>query len=379
MFVDSDLEQRIKRIECRLEPKAEDQVISDVNWIHLNDRMTHFNIPGVSVAVINGCEVDWAKGYGWLENDGKNEVTPASIFHACSMSKFVTAMAVLKLVTDKVIDLDEPVNEKLSVWKITQNEFTYNNPVTLRHLLSHHAGIIDPENSFGIYLSDQPLPSLLQILQGSTQYNPKPVQVSYKPASKFEYSDAGFCVIEQLLIEITGKSFDNLLQELIFEPLGMKNSFFKHAFEFVDTDHIAVGHDKRGQVVEGRRATYPYLAAAGLWSTPTDLGLLIIELHRILSGSGKTRISKNLAKELLTGQECTEWAGLGVFLGGKGTRTRMNSLGWGIGFQCMLAAYPYQGSGVVVMTNSEPGFPQDKALTGEFVQSVEREYRWETF
>jgi len=378
MVVTNDLEQRIKRVENGLEPATEDNMFPDPELKNLYDRMRHFNVPGVTVGVINDSKVEWARGYGLLEMDKDLPVTPNSIFHACSMSKLVTVMAVLKLVQDGVLALDEKINKKLSGWEVPENALTKKKGITLRHLLSHQAGIIDYDDSFGVYQVEDPLPSLLDILQGNTKYNAKPVQVEYLPESKFVYSDAGYCVIEQLLTDITGKPFGKIVKELIFEPLGMRNSCFQHAFEFTDASHVAVGHDRNGEVVDEKRATYPYLAAAGLWSTPTDLSLLIIELHQLLEGTGKLQISPSLIQDMLSSQGCAEWAGLGVFLRGKGAQTYITSFGWGIGFQCMLAAYPYFGTGVVVMTNSEPGCHQEKALIGELVRSIEQEYGWKT-
>ena len=224
------------------------------------------------------------------------------------------------------------------------------------------------------HIAEDPLPDLLDILQGKSPYNSKPVEIEYPPATRFTYSDAGYCVIEQLLTDVVGKPFGKLSRQLIIDPLGMTNSCFQHAFEFDDTTHVAVGHDRHGSVVDGTRPTYPYPAAAGLWSTVTDLSLLVIELQQSLQGAGKLRISPHLVQDMLTSQGCAAWAGLGVFLRGEGMQTRMSSLGWGVGFQCMLATYPYLGGGAVVMTNSDPGYPQEKALTGELISSVEREY-----
>ena len=336
--------------------------------------MKHFRVPGAAIAVVNDSTVEWTKGYGRLDVGRDSPVMPDSIFHACSMSKFVTAMAVLRLVHEGALALDEDINRKLIGWRIPDNAFTREEPVTLRHLLSHQAGIIDQENSFDVYHAEDPLPDLLDILQGKSPYNSKPVEIEYPPATRFTYSDAGYCVIEQLLTDVVGKPFGKLSRELIIDPLGMTNSCFQHAFEFDDTTHVAVGHDRHGSVVDGTRPTYPYPAAAGLWSTVTDLSLLVIELQQSLQGTGKLGISPDLAQDMLTSQGCAAWAGLGVFLRGEGTQTRMSSLGWGVGFQCMLASYPYVGGGAVVMTNSDPGYPQEKALTGELISSVEREY-----
>jgi CubicO group peptidase (beta-lactamase class C family) len=371
-----DLQGRIERVENGLEVVTDDKAISKPEPQNLYERMKHLKVPGIAIAVVNDNAVEWTKGYGRLDVDRDSLAMPDSIFHACSMSKFVTAMTVLKLVHEGAVALDEPINRKLTGWEIPDNAFTREKPATLRHLLSHQAGIIDQDTSFDVHQADDPLPDLLDILQGNSKYNPKPVEIECLPESRFIYSDAGFCVIEQLLTDVTRKPFGKLVKEVLFDPLEMSNICFQHPFEFDDTTHVAVGHDRHGAVVDGKRATYPYLAAAGLWSTATDLSLLVIELQQSLKGAGKLQISTDLVQDMLTSQGCAPWAGLGVFLRGEGTQMRMSSLGWGVGFQCMLATYPYLRGGGVVMTNSDPGYPQEKALTGELVTSVEREYAW---
>lgn len=378
MTVTNDLELTISRVENGLTPPADSQQTPTCKSFSLQERMKYLNIPGVSIAVVNDGRLEWARGYGQLAMGENSPVNTDSLFHACSMSKLVTTIAVLKLVQNNVLTLDEDINLKLKEWKIPDNTLTQKHPVTLRHLLSHQGGIVDQDGSFGVYQAGAPFPLLHDILQGSSEYNTKPVQIEYLPASQFSYSDAGFCVIEQLIIDNTGKSLQEAVKELVFDPLEMKNSGFHTAIESTNNLHVAVGHNKQGNIVDERRPIYPYPAAAGVWSTPTDLSLLIIELHRSLEGAGKLQISSNLVQDMLTSQGVTDWAGLGAFLGGEGTQTRMMSLGWGVGFQCMLIAYPYLGAGAVVMMNSDPGCHQDKGLIGELIRCVEQEYNWKT-
>ncbi|MCP4419311.1 MAG: beta-lactamase family protein, partial [Chloroflexi bacterium] len=174
MSIKSNLEQRISRVENGLDPATEDKHLSNLETKNLYERMKHFNVPGVSVAVINDGKVEWTRGYGLLEVKSDLQVTPNAIFHACSMSKFVTAMVALKLVQNGVVELDDEINQKLTSWKLPENLLTQKKGVTLRHLLSHQAGIMDHDDGFGVYQSEYPLPSLLDILQGKTKYNPKP-------------------------------------------------------------------------------------------------------------------------------------------------------------------------------------------------------------
>jgi len=370
------LEQRIKRIENGLRPYSVDPSTSKHKPANLHERMEKYNVPGVSVALMNAGVLELTRCYGLLELETDLHTTENSIFCACSMAKLVTAITVLKLVQDGFLDLDADVNEQLLSWKVPENEFTRKTKVTLRNILSHQAGFVDHDGSFDVYQDGDPVPSPLDILNGSTQYNTKPIRVEYLPGSRFEYSDAGFCVIEQLLVDVTGRSFDKIVKDNVFQPLEMNNSHFLPGYEFSDMAGIAVGHNKHGKVVEGKRGIYPYMSGSGLWSTPTDLSLLILELHKLLNDNGKLQITSSLAREMVTQQGCAQWAGLGVILHHDEGNLRLESLGWGVGAQCKISAYPYLGSGVVVMTNSEPGCHQDKALIGELIKSIDDEYRW---
>src|SRR5690349_24598513 len=108
---------------------------------NIMDRMKYFNVPGVSIAVINNGNIEWARGYGTMEMNGDQTVAPDTLFQAASISKPVSAMMVLKLAEQGKLDLDRDVNDFLSSWKIPENEYTEKNKVTLRGILSHTAGL----------------------------------------------------------------------------------------------------------------------------------------------------------------------------------------------------------------------------------------------
>ncbi|MCU9613221.1 beta-lactamase family protein [Caldibacillus lycopersici] len=333
--------------------------------VSITKQMQHDNVAGLSIALLERGQISDLASYGVLEAGTEQNVTNDSIFHACSMSKWVTAYAVMLLCEQGVLHLDEDVNKRLVNWKVRENDFTKNKKVTLRALLSHQAGIIDPDGAFGV-LETKEIPTMVELLEGRTDYCPEAIEIKYEPTSEFQYADAGFCIIEQLIEDVTGKHFEEVMQELVFEPLKMKNS----TYQLLSDRTFSCGHNSDGKVVEGKYPTYPYPAACGLWTTPNDLARLLSELIFALKGESKTGLSKINAKEMITAQG-KPWTGLGIFLDGTGQNLEISSLGWGIGFQCMLIAYPYLESGAIIMTNTDVGKHQLEGVIGEIYRAID--------
>jgi len=374
MFTPLTRSEKTKQVEMGLRPHRSSQA-GRARPRPLSERMQTYCVPGVSIAVIENAALDWAKGYGTLDARLGRPVTPATLFHAGAVSKLVTAVAVLRLVADGVFDLDTDVNTWLKTWRVPQNDLTRENPVTLRRLLAHQSGIIDPECSFGTLRPGEPFPRPADILAGRTRFYPGPVSVTVEAECDFNYSDAGFCLIEQVMEDATGRSFEILVKSLVLAPLGMEDTLYQRDATLGGVSGAAVGHDRHGEPIEGERAVYPCLAATGLWSTPADLAKLLITLMHSLEGSGGL-LPYHLAREMVTAHGGTAWSGLGVFVEGTGHDCRIFSQGWGAGFQCMVVAYPLLGTGAVVMTNSDPGRPQSHALTGEIMRAIGHAYRW---
>ena len=338
--------------------------------INISERMEHYHVSGLSIAFIHNGEINLTNEFGVMKAGTNSNVNSNSIFNACSISKFLTAMLVLKLTEQGILNLDEDINNRLTSWKIPENECTQNKKIMLRSLLSHQAGVIDPEGSFSELDSTLGVPTMVELLEGRTPYCKERIEVKYEPDSDFQYSDAGFCIIQQLIEDVCGKPFTVLMNEHIFEPLHMKNSTFEQTTFTVSRGQFSCGHNKNGEVVSSEYPIYPYPAASGLWTTPTDLSILVIELMNSLKGKSKMGLSESKAKELITSQGCKEWTGLGVFLDGSGEEIELSSLGWGIGFQCMLIAYPCLEIGVVIMTNTDLGVHQMKGIIGEISASL---------
>jgi len=262
--------QRIREVEGGLVEFRPDAPMavpdSSARRLSLADRMEFYKIPGVSIAVIDGNRIDWAKGYGVLKAGGPEPVTSQSLFEAASTSKAVTAVMVLHLVQEGKLDLDEDVNTYLKSWRVPENDMTREKKVTLRLLLTHQSGL--PATNFP-YDDSIGVPTLVQVLKGESPAQNKPAVVETTPGSQWNYSNLGYVVIQQILEDACGKPFDSIAQEIVFRPLGMISSTFVYPLKKSLRDREAVPHDEEGLACEpGMRSNA--VAQGGLMTTPTD-------------------------------------------------------------------------------------------------------------
>jgi len=335
------------------------------------ERMRFFHTPGVSIAVINNNRIEWARGYGVRESGNSEPVTTETLFQAGSISKAVTALAALRLVQQGKLNLDEDVNRKFVSWKIPENEFTREQKVTVRRILSHTAGLTN--NSVGEYAFGTQLPTLLQSLDGAKPANSPPIRVDYVPGSRFRYSGGGYTVLQQLLTDVERKAFPVLMRELVMAPLGMKRSTFQQPLPDDLRASAAVGHGLNGEKIAGNWRVYPETAAAGMWSTPIELAHLLIEVQQAKAGRSDKILTPATVKQMLTPQ--TGGWGLGFVVAGEGRSARFSHGGDTQGFNSVMVAYSDAGQGAVIMTNSVRG----NALLNEILRSIAREYGWSDY
>jgi CubicO group peptidase (beta-lactamase class C family) len=345
----------------------------------LAERMEHYKVPGVSIAVINEYALEWAKAYGVLEAGGTEAAATDTYFQAASTSKFVTASIVLELVERGILDLDEDVNNYLKSWKVPESDFTREQKVTLRLLLTHQAGL--PTTNFS-QQDGAPDPTLVQILEGELPAMNKPAVVEYTPGSKWQYSNIGYDVIQQILEDTLGKPFPQIAQEILFENLGMENSTFVYPLAPRLRAAEAMPHDAEGTAREPGM-TPAASAHAGLMTTPSDLGILAIELMRAYEGSSERLFAKETALRML-GKELDLdpqmlgvplGQGLGTLLYGENESLVFLHPGSNLpGMTCWLSGQPETGKGAVIMTNGAMG----EVLALEIVSAIVREYDWIT-
>jgi CubicO group peptidase (beta-lactamase class C family) len=295
-------------------------------------------------------------------------VTTSTLFEAQSISKPVAATATLRLVEADRLSLDEDVNGHLRSWKVPENRFNAQERVTLRRILSHSAGLT--VGGFGGYRLGDSIPSLLQILNGEKPANNSPIRVDTIPGSISRYSGGGFLVMQQLLIDVTGESFPVLMKRLVLEPAGMKLSTYEQPLPEARRKKAASGHDAEGAVMRGKWPIHPEMAAAGLWTTPTELAKWALEIADAWAGRPSNLLSKKMAEQMLTVQKPP--FGLGVVLDGKDRAFSFGHSGANKGFRAEFVMYPAIGIGAVVMTNADLG----GYLIDEVFQSIAAEYHW---
>jgi len=364
------LKERILRVESGLLPAVMAKG-EPAEGYSIAERMEHYNVPGVSVAVIYDGKIEWAKGYGVIEAGSEQAVDSETLFQAASISKPVAAMAALWLVQDGVLNLDEDVNLKLASWKIPENEFTANTKVTLRHLLSHTGGLT--VHGFPGYAASAEVPTLVQILDGVEPANTDSIRVDTEPGTNWSYSGGGITVAQQLMLDVSGKPFPALMKEKVLEPLGMSRSTYEQPLPEALAGNAARAHGGDGAMIEGRWHTYPEMAAAGLWTTPSDLARFAIELQKSFAGESNKVLSQETVAEMLTEQ--MDGYGLGIGVGGEGEWMRFSHGGSNEGYQCYMGAYTSKGMGAAVMTNGNSG----SDLAAEILRSLAREYGWPDF
>jgi CubicO group peptidase (beta-lactamase class C family) len=336
----------------------------------IGDRMRHYGVPGVSVAVIHDGDIDWAAGYGVADAAGRTRVDSATLFQAASISKPVAAIGVLRLVEQGRLELDTDVNRWLRSWRVPGNGFTLQQPVTLRRLLSHTAGLT--VHGFRGYAPGDAVPTIVQVLDGAPPANSAAVRADTTPGALWRYSGGGSSVAQLLAQEVTGRGFAELMRDLVLRPAGMDRSGFEQPLPARSVRSAAAGHRAGGQPVAGRWHTYPEMFAAGLWTTPADLARLAIAVQRSLAGAGHL-LSADMARQMLTDQ--AGGYGLGFAVSSGDGWAAFHHGGANEGFRAQLFAFSHRGQGAVVMTNSDAGGP----LATEILRAIAHEYDWPTF
>jgi CubicO group peptidase (beta-lactamase class C family) len=358
---------RIARVEAGLSPVAlpgeEPRRLSLQEWMAL------YKIPGLSIAVFDKGSLVWAKGHGVKRSDSADPITLDTLFQAASISKPVMTLAALHHAEKREWSLDENINDKLVSWKVPDNEYTKEQKVTLRRLLSHSAGTT--VSGFGGYAANEPVPTLLQILDGEKPANSAPVRVDTVPGTLTRYSGGGMLVVQQMLMDQLHQPFARIMRESVLAPLGLKHSTYEQPLPKRLEPLAATGTRPGGASVEGRWHTYPEMAAAGLWTTPTDLARIALEVSKAWNGKSQRVLSQSMAKQMLTRQ--SENFGLG-FLRRPG-KDWFGHGGGNQGFQCFLMAFADSGSGVAIMTNSDDG----SRVVERLAASVATEYGWKGF
>lgn len=336
------VEDRIRRIEAAWRPEK---------------AMADAKTPAVSIAVIRDGGIEWTRTYGVGTG-------PGTLFQAASISKPVAAMAALHMSQYGNFGLDEDVNEKLTAWHVPENGFTRSEKVTVRRILSHTAGLTVP--GFPGYGEGEPIPSLRQVLDGVEPANTPAVRVDAIPGSLYRYSGGGYAVLQLLLTERFQRSFPELMQRIVLGRLGLRSSTFEQPLPQDRAARTAVGFHENGRSYTGGWHTFPEMAPAGLWTTPTDLGLFAISVASAAQGQSNKIIERPMAQAMITpyvGQH-----GLGF----RAKEQWFSHGGSNAGYRSQLFCRADASHGAVVMTNSDNGYN----LIRPVLQAIAQQSNW---
>jgi len=358
---------QIKRVEQGLLPAI---LIKGESGFSITDRMKLYKVPALSVAVIKDFKIDWARAYGVKDLQTNEAATTETLFQAGSISKSVNAMVVMKKVEQGKLSLDEDINTELTSWKLPDNEFTAKKKVTLRNLLSHTAGTT--VHGFPGYAPNEKTPTVPQVLDGVSPANTPAVRVDMEPGTKFRYSGGGTTITQLALTDIEKKPYPEIARETVLAPLGMRDSTYDQPLSTEWRKKAATGYRANGSEVEGKIHIYPEMAAAGLWTTPTDLAKFAIEVQLSLAGRSNKVLSKQSVETMTS--SFMEDVGLGFFIEKHGNALYFGHGGADEGFRAELLVSRDKGYGVAVMVNSDNG-----QILREVIRGVAREYGWDEF
>ena len=334
--------------------------------------MDRLKVPGVSIAVVRDFQVHWAKAYGTADVAGGRAAETSTRFQAASISKPVTAMAAMRLVQEHRLDLDADVNTMLSSWKVPESVHGRGGPVTPRSLFSHTSGADD---GFGFpgYDPATARPTVVQVLKGEAPSNLGPVLFARPPFQGYKYSGGGVTVMQLALTEMSKQPFAALMDATVLGPLKMTSSSFEQPPPADLAAELSRAHDGQGRAMNATWHVYPEQAAAGLWTTATDLARFIIEVQTAVRGPAGAVLSQASAREMTSPVGVGPY-GVGLAMDQRGEGWYFSHGGSNWGFQADIVGHLRKGYGIAVMTNGDRG----RALINEIESRVAAAYGWDT-
>ncbi|MDN3651670.1 serine hydrolase domain-containing protein [Thalassotalea ponticola] len=333
----------------------------------ITQRMQELKVSGISIALIKNHKIDWSSALGKISYDSEDKVTCTTLFQAASLSKPITMMGVLNMKEKGVVSLDQNISEYLKSYSLPEGKQSAEKPVTFRNLLNHTSGITS--GGYVGYSQGEPVPSDIEILKGVSPSNTPKISVESTPGSKLSYSGGAYTLVEVALQDIFGKSFNSVMSDWSLSPLKMNLSSFSQPLLKSEYKHVALGHDVDGNVLKGGWNNYPTQAAAGLWSTASDLAKFLIEISRGYNGVGGV-YSKGVIKELLKDKIDGHYFGFVAL--GDNEELALAHYGGNAGYRTAMVIHLATGNGAVILTNSDNG----SVILGETLRAISKHYNW---
>jgi CubicO group peptidase (beta-lactamase class C family) len=381
-------DERIARVENGLVHMRADGQPEWGSASALAERMEYYQTPGLSVAIIDEYKLDWIKSYGVRSASKGEVVTTQTLFHAGSVAKSVSAAAILTLVEQGFLNLDDDVNDRLVSWRVPENEYTGVEKVTLRRLLSHSTGLrdgltyrgpADPMPAYFAFGDEVPGITLQQLLEeGMPEDDIEPTRLIQEPGTSYHYANANYAILELLIEDSLGQPFEDFMQAVVLDRLGMTSSSYHQPLPQDLRARSASEHTLDGKPMEGGRANSSFCAAGSLWTTSGDLSIFVIDLMKAYQGETGHLLSPQMAQQMLSPQieilnnPLSDAYGLGVELQSTSQGPKVWHTGGTWGSNSIIWFYPQIGKGAVVMTNSA----SSNLLRFEILLSIYLAYGW---
>lgn len=319
----------------------------------LRERMAHYHVPGVAIAVLEDGEVVEAVGFGVREAGTHDAVDGDTLFSVGSISKVITAATSLRLAALGQIDLDRDVDTYLKSWHMPATPGIAGPAVTMRMLMSHTAGVT--VHGFQDYLPGEVLPTLLETLDGKPPAKNDPVRLEREPGSRGDYSGGGIMIEQQVLEDLTGTPLETVARAQVFDPLGMRRSTFENPLSAA-RGNIAKAHDDKGAptALPLGWQIFPEQAASGLWTSANELGAFVGALIKSYQGRAAF-LPRPIATQMMT-QVSASPHGLGPRLDGAGTTRIFHHGGANDSYHAWIEGYLETGDGFVILTNGANGY-----------------------
>jgi len=350
---------------CLLSPAAWAQTPSDFTsqlrprfWVgddetrySLAERMDHYGVPGVAIAIIQDGDLVYAEGFGVLQAGGDEAVNAHTVFSAGSVSKIATSALTLRLHELEQLDINAPVSTQLVSWQLPESEFD-NERVTLRTILSHTAGF--NVHGFPDFQPGAAQPNVYDTLNGSAPALTEALTLTFEPGSTYRYSGGGFTLAQLIIADQTDTTFEAAAETHLFAPLGMSRSSFANPLP-EDHGNIARAHDRQGEPTALPRGyeSMPEMAASGLWTSSHDLGLLVAGLINDYRGEGDY-LGRETAIDMMS-RVARSQHGLGPRIEHAGNQYFFHHAGANNSYQSWMEGHLVTGDGLVVLTNGANG------------------------
>lgn len=349
----------------------------------IKELFTKYKIPGASIAVVRDGKITWTEVLGDRNISSHQPIKTNTLFQACSITKTLTSVAVMQVLNKYNISLDAPVNNYLKRWKIPENRFTKEHPVTIRMLLNHTAAISNPYPDGG-YAYAAKLPTLTQVFLGQPPATNPPLQVTDTPGRKYSYCNGCYSILQMFLEDVTSEKFPALMQKNILRPLNMTNSYFDNKLFIELPEKVALPYNENRVRFTNAPITNPIYSTGLLWTTPTDLAKFIIAFQKSLN-TNHGFISKKTAY-LLANPSSTPTRGLGFFISNKDDKEQKHGhyfmhAGNNIGYLTLLIGSRDGKNGAAIMINISPewnarDFPQF-GFINDSLKLIAEYYHWQ--